>query len=178
MIGSSLAKPFPIYRSSHGYMHMRIQLTPSGHYILGFNPSLQLMLEFVILINNLLICRTVQSTLRVNCRYGLFAFHPHPISQYNVNEVNMSIYLELVSFRWTTTQWTGCLSRAQSTWASRRLSVNSCSELGIIWLLNEQTADDQSVNHLTILLLSAAVAAAISGISCCNSVYNPFCHSG
>ena len=22
-------------RSSHGYMHMRIQLTPSGHYILG-----------------------------------------------------------------------------------------------------------------------------------------------
>ena len=45
MIGSSLAKPFPIYRSSHGYMHMRIQLTPSGHYILGFNPSLPFTID-------------------------------------------------------------------------------------------------------------------------------------
>ena len=26
---------YPPPRSSHGYMHMRIQLTPSGHYILG-----------------------------------------------------------------------------------------------------------------------------------------------
>ena len=99
MIGSSLAKPFSIYRSSHGYMHMRIQLTPSGHYILGFNPSLHLKLEFVILINNLLICRTVQSTLRVNCRYGLCAFHPHPISQCNVNEPHWGQYEHL--------SWTG-----------------------------------------------------------------------
>ena len=140
---------FLITRSSHGYMHMRIQLTPSGHYILGYHPDYQLNQNYIG-INNLSIYRTVQSTLCLNRWYGLYHF----------------ICSSILSMEWTYSE----LALFQVNYYTvNRLPIKGAEHVSLkaplceqlLWpvtmpskLINQQLADEQSVSQLIILSVS------------------------
>ena len=152
-------------------MHMRIQLTPSGHYILGYHPDYQLNQNYIG-INNLSIYRTVQSTLCLNRWYGLY--HLICSSIFNGRNIFWTgvVSGELLHSEPASYQGCGaCEPQSSSLWTAALTCDNAiqADQSAISWWAISESAD-----HFISQLLWEAPELSLVISSGCNSVLEPF----